>query len=141
MGKLNDLAARAASRTISSGRSAGVGENDRRNPLNTMPVTGNTETDDAAEVEVVAGYLKQADEKVRKTMGPGFWCALVFTTEDQCQEFLKKTGWDRFAAKESQHIDGLSVAQQMGIELAAEEVTFRGIREDRRLVEEVGVID
>lgn len=141
MGKLDDIAARMAGRKKPVGVAKDVpGTTDRRNPLNLLPVTGNIETDDAAESAAVLDTLRRTDDVVRKTIGNGYWLTLVFVSEDQRNEFVRKAGWGRHADEDDTYYDGVGIAAHLGVELTPESLAFRGERADASLVNKVGII-
>lgn len=112
----------------------------RRNPLNVLPVTGNIETDDAAETGAVVDALKAGEAQIEKVMGNGYWKALVFASENQAREFFTALGWNAFTDDTGTYYDGIGIAEKMGVALTPESIPFRGERPDRRLIDEVGII-
>lgn len=86
--------------------------------------------------------VKRQRAEVKDLTSNGFWTCLVFPSEEVCYEFLEKTGWIEFAERYNAYVDGLSVAEQMGIELESLRlIRFRTGGPDKRLVNEVGVYD
>lgn len=134
MGKLDDIAARGRRRSAPAAPRVS-----RRNPVNDLAVTGDVEKDDAAESATVMGVLKESDEIVRKTIGNGYWLCLVFVSEDQRNEFVRKMGWGSFSDDDT-YFDGLAVAEKLGVALAPESLPFRGQKPDASIIRQVGVI-
>jgi hypothetical protein len=140
MGKLDDIAARAAGRKRPTGAPKATPAVSRRNPLNLLPVTGDIETDDKAEAAAVLDTLRQTDEVVRKVTGNGYWLTLVFVSEDQRNEFVRKAGWGQFADADDTYYDGLGIAAHLSVKLIPEKLPFRGEQADATLVREVGIM-
>lgn len=116
-----------------------------RNPLDEQvrkkELTGDTEHDDALESAAALNLLRRVDREAERVMGNGYWTALVFPDEATCQAFMKAAGWEELSEGLGAYVDGLAVAERMGIKLDVPPIRFKSRRQDRRLVEEVGVYD
>lgn len=82
-----------------------------------LPARGgkDTEVDDKAELLAVREELKRADQAVLDVSSESFHCTLVFLTQSQRDAFLAAAGWIQIEG--GRYIDGVHVAQQLGIEL------------------------
>jgi hypothetical protein len=111
-------------------------------PLGQIEVTGNIETDDAAEIAVVSSYIaeaRKAQAAVKEAMSTQYSVTLVFPSTIQANEFLAKAGWNEFTDSSGAFFDGLAVAEKLGIETTAITIPFRKQVTDRRIAEEVGI--
>lgn len=79
------------------------------------------EKEAAAESFAILDAFKKraADENARLTDATDseFWIAMCFQTREQKDEFLRKANFDKFGDK---YLDGMKVAEQMGIKLESE---------------------
>lgn len=92
-----------------------------RKYVNMPPLTGNAETDSAADLDAVqAGFRERAkDDKSRKALATDteFWACLCFQTRAQKEAFLSAL---KLLDLGDKYIDGLDAAQRLGIDLPDE---------------------
>jgi hypothetical protein len=85
--------------------------------------------------DILAGFKsRQATEQARyeDAVDSQFWIAICFQTSEQAEEFLKKTGWLDIGEK---YLDGLEVAQRMGINLTSDIPPIQRFKIDSTLLE------
>lgn len=109
-----------------------------------LPYSGDIEADDALEAEKINETLTSAlatsKSGIADNMRMGYYFHLVFMNETQADEFLAKAG-AKVEMLDHVCIDGIALARQMGIELTPASMRFHGEKVERRLVDEVGVIN
>jgi hypothetical protein len=103
--------------------------------------TGDIEADAAAELGAVEiGFrerMKEEAERFKGATGSDFYFVAVFDDGDQATAFLKGAG---FTGGGDLFIDGRKLADAMGIELPASQVTARKIgKPDAKLVRLAGI--
>lgn len=107
-----------------------------------MEPTGDIEVDDASEAKIINSTLASSKSEVMDNMGMGYYYHVMFANEEQAREFLEQAlELDRVEMIDEICIDGIQLAAELGIELTPAVMRFPGERQERRLVEEVGVID
>jgi hypothetical protein len=100
------------------------------------------EKEDAEEASGVLKQLKQTRQAILDSNQMGFWWPLVFVTQKQADEFVRRARWGK-AVVQGQfgvYIDGNQLAKILGIDLTPASIRFRDDEQDRRLIEEVGII-
>ena len=95
------------------------------------------ETMAAAELEEISATLKgfkqrakQEEQRYLNATDSEYWFCLCFQTREQKDEFLKKVGWWDIGDK---YLDGMLVAEAMGIHLDAVVPAMPQEKFDRRL--------
>lgn len=93
--------------------------------------TGNAEIDSDADLtELQSGFRKRAaDESKRFGLATDseYWACICFQTRDQKEAFLTKLDIMKFSSDkiEGRYFDGISVAQQLGIDLPKADVPYK----------------
>lgn len=114
----------------------------RKDSLSSVPVTGKTDDDDKAESGHVLNLLEKVDKAEHDESSQGYSFSVVFASEDQCNEFLRRSGWGKFCHdKLNAYLDGIALAGELGVTITPVSVRIPGQKVDRRLVDEVGTIE
>lgn len=106
-----------------------------RNPLPDLAATDDPE--EAAENEVSAALQHILDEKKQKRdayrtmLDHEFWCAICFQNREQKEAFLKAIGILDLGDK---YIDGLKVAQRLGVEVEPVNLPMKDVRAAPKLL-------
>ena len=108
------------------------------NPIDGQAVTGDISVDDQAEVDAIVSVFRATNDAINRTIGGGYWVAVVFPDETTCRQFVAKAGWNDILDGRS-YVDGLALAERMGISLEVLPIKFHGQRADRKLIENVGL--
>lgn len=99
-----------------------------------MPSPEEAEIEAAGEVSnVLTGFRDRAnreDQRFTDATDSEFWIALCFQTREQKEEFLRKARW---MAEGDKYLDGMAVAQIMGITLESRIPALPKLQVDRRL--------
>lgn len=111
----------------------GSNQDEPEGMLSALPVTGNADIDDAVESSFIVNHLEQAQSNVEKVMGAGYCIRLIFVTADQAAEFLRHVQWPAIGNPDHKCIDGLAVAEHLGVPLTPEQIPFRGRRTEKRI--------
>lgn len=85
--------------------------------------------------EVLTAFRSAAsreDQRFLDATDSEYWVAVCFQTREQKEEFLRKARIEHLGDK---YLDGMKVAQVMGIELTSRVPAMPNLRIDRRLVE------
>lgn len=97
------------------------------------PEHGTVEEETAAEMEEfrLAGkprtgldQIKKAEAQYRAAVETEFWFAVVFQSRAQKDAFLAATGWSDLGTK---HMDGLDLAERLGVKLPEEKGNLIGL--------------
>jgi len=87
-------------------------------PLADVPVTGNVETDAAAELDALAqGFRQRRDQeekRFRNATDSEYWFAVCFRTRADKDAFLAAVG--AVARLGDKYIDGYALAKQLGLD-------------------------
>ena len=75
---------------------------------------------------------RREDQRFLDATDSEYWVAVCFQTREQKEEFLRKAGIDHLGDK---YVDGMKVAQKLGITLESRVPTLPNLRIDRRLNE------
>lgn len=112
------------------------------NPLDAEEFTGKPEADAATEISAALKAIieqKRAMREVyRTTTDPEFWFAVCFQSRAQKDDFLEATGW---AALGDKYIDGLKVAQLMGVPIQEIGIKPQGLKTMPVLLRTVQIIE
>lgn len=98
----------------------------KQKPLVNMPeLTGNPETDSKNDLDAVKqGFrdrLKAENKRKVSATDSEYWSCICFQTRAQLDAFIAAMNWRQFGDK---YIDGVKLAEYLGIELPDEEVAF-----------------
>nr|DAK20942.1 MAG TPA: WRKY transcription factor 1-like protein [Caudoviricetes sp.]DAK31379.1 MAG TPA: WRKY transcription factor 1-like protein [Caudoviricetes sp.]DAS02648.1 MAG TPA: WRKY transcription factor 1-like protein [Caudoviricetes sp.] len=98
----------------------------KQKPLVNMPkLTGNPEIDSKNDLDAVKQGFRDrlAAENKRKVSATDseYWSCICFQTRAQADAFIAAMNWRQFGDK---YIDGVKLAEYLGIELPDEEVAF-----------------
>lgn len=110
------------------------------NPLKGIQVTGNTETDDAAEAAVVLGALGRSRQTLAANQEQGYWRCLVFQSDEQAKLFMQNSGWAKHLDSSGVYIDGLAVAKELGITMPPDHRVDSYHGGDKRIINEVKIL-
>lgn len=103
-------------------------------PLEDAAISGDIEKDDASDVRSLGNILRDADNALRKINDKAYAVTVVFTTADQCRAFMKAAGWDAISDDSRAFVDGIALAEQMGVEIPKESIRLLGKRSEKDLI-------
>jgi len=108
-----------------------------KNPLDSVKLTGNAETDSAAGDSAVLKAFKERDkaerERFRLATDSEFWFAVCFQSREQKEAFLKAVEWFEHGDK---YLDGWYVAKKLGIDIPEVDIKYNtSSRIDKKLLE------
>ena len=98
------------------------------------------ELDDAAEIEWATNLLADIERAHEDETEGGYSFTIVFPCARTCDEFLANSGWVEFTDSSMHFMDGIALADHLGIDLTKIPVRFKDGGTDTRLVNEVGII-
>ena len=110
------------------------------NPLKDLVVTGDTEADDKAEAEVILGALGKARAGLAANQQQGYYRCIVFQSDEQAKAFILESGWAKHLDSSGCCVDGLAIAESLGIKLPPDNRTDTKHSGDKRLINEVGIL-
>jgi hypothetical protein len=138
---------------ISNARTSRTKTQPNPNPLESLEITGNIQTDDNNEWDTIEQHLKQADtnhetmtgrdkakQGLQRSQKMGYVIPLIFVTQEQADEFLKLTGWDKHADPTNAYFDGIAIAQSLGHKLKPTPINFHNGKPATRLIRELGTL-
>jgi hypothetical protein len=82
--------------------------------------------------EAFKARAKAERERFQAATDSEYWFAIAFESRAQKEAFLKFMKWARFGDK---HIDGVALAEHMGVTLPAASVPYLAAKSDRKLDE------
>lgn len=89
-------------------------------------------------LQEMRGLARHAQERMEANTSTAYFLTIVFLDHRQVDAFLEQTGWNRFGAP---HLDGLALAEHLGVTLPPSAYDPYELHADKRLVDENLVMD
>lgn len=112
-----------------------------RDALRDVPVTKDVASDQKKEAGALLKALAASQLQAELAMGNDYWVTIVFPSGVEAEAFRHATGWGAFADKSGLYLDGVAIAEELGIKLPPAHWKAMEPRRDARLIEEVGTHD
>jgi len=102
-------------------------------PIHSKETSGSIEKDDAREVSEIAKMMKQATAAVKAAKDCDYYVVMVFASGNQARAFVRESEWHDFMDKTNTFVDGIGLAEKLGIKLPKEQFTLKARRSDSAL--------